>query len=470
MKSSKSLIKNYIYSLSYQILIMIVPIVVTPYISRVLGAKQIGHYSYSMSIVSYFNLIANLGISTYAQIGIARIRDSKNKVSKFISEVLFCKLVCGGISAILYIIYSILIKDLIAVELVLIPLSSILDISWLYQGIEDFKKITIRNFIVKLSSVILIFIFVKKESDLFIYTLIMSVSLVIGNMCLWINIKKYLFNKISRNLFITHLRNSITYFIPTISVTIYTILDKSMIGWFTKTSVENGLYEQAHKLEQVIVTILTSMSVVLLPRMVYLSNKKNNDDIKKIINKCVEVVCFIGMPLTVGTFAIADVFIPVFLGTEFHKCIILLRIFSPLIFVVGLNNLIGMQCLMSRGKQKEYNVSVMVGAIIDFGLNIILIPKWYSVGAAISSVLAEFIILVLFCYFGREVIDFVNMFKTLCIYLVVSLIMGIIVYKSQFYFTCNNILKLMLMIFVGGIIYILLAGLYYLKKYKKQMS
>jgi len=191
--ANKSIAKNYIYNLIYQILAMIIPIITTPYLSRVLGAEKIGIYSFTFSILSYFVLFGCLGIALYGQREIATVQDDVKRRSKVFWELFYLKLIMICISFAIFAIinfnndiYGIYYK-ILTIEL----FANAIDITWFYQGIEDFKKITIRNAIVRIASVILIFIFVKNENDLIKYFLINGISNFISYLVLWLNIKKF---------------------------------------------------------------------------------------------------------------------------------------------------------------------------------------------------------------------------------------------------------------------------------------
>ena len=254
---AKSLKKNYIYNLTYQILVMIVPLITTPYLSRVLGAESIGIYSYTLSITTYFILFGSLGVAMYGQ-------------SKVFYEILLMRFTTLGISIIIFYItfamkgqysvyYKILLLEIIA---------NALDISWFFQGIEEFKKTVIRNTIVKVVSVMCIFTFVKSSNDLNKYFLIYVLSTFLGNISLWMYMPKYIERISIKELQIfRHLKPTVGLFVPQVAVQIYTVLDKTMIGAIVEDKSEVGFYEQAQKMIKLLITISTSLGTVMVPRM-----------------------------------------------------------------------------------------------------------------------------------------------------------------------------------------------------------
>ncbi|HFI0049451.1 TPA: flippase [Streptococcus suis] len=449
--------KNYIYNLAYQMIAVVVPILITPYVSRVLKADGIGIFSYTTAIAGYFALIGNLGIATYGQLQVAKYRRDKEQVSKIFFELIILRSILLFIIIATYIFfiqiqsrpnYSSMYYVLI-VQLV----SSLLDISWLLQGMEEFKKIVIRNIIIKVLSVVMIFLFVRRTKDLLLYSLIMNGSTLLGNFSIWVYIPRFVHKvKISSLSPFRHLSSCISFFIPTIATTIYLTLDKTMIGWFTKDAFENGYYEQAQKIEQMIVTVVTSLSVVTMPRMAYLYKNNQIQQLKKQLKQSIQFILLVATPMCLGLIAISNDFIPLFLGNGFNESINILKVFSLLIIIVGLNNAVGKQVLMPVGRQRAYNVSVIGGAVINVLFNLLFIPKMFSLGSAVASVIAEAAILISFIYYSRDFIDFVWIIKAMRNYLLSSIVMlcGI---KAIGYFTDPSWLTLGVQIFIGIVIY-----------------
>lgn len=267
----KSITKNYIYNLIYQILILILPLVTTPYVSRILGAENLGVYSYTISITTFFILFGALGIGLYGQRQIAYQQDDKTKYSITFWEITFLKCITLGISLVAFyftfvigkndynIYYKILIFEIIG---------NMLDITWFFTGLEEFKKTVSRNTIVKSISVISIFIFVKTKSDLYKYFVIYVISVLLGNISLWLYLPKYIkkidFRKIK---LARHIKPVIGLFIPQVAIQLYTILDKAMIGTIISDKSEVGYYEQSQKIVKLLLTIITSIGTVMLPRI-----------------------------------------------------------------------------------------------------------------------------------------------------------------------------------------------------------
>ena len=431
----QSVKKNYIYNLAYQMLAVVIPLLIQPYIARVLGAGEVGAFSYTTAITGYFALVGNLGIATYGQLRIAAFRNERKKVSTIFWELAILRMLLMAAASVLFVLFIRFLarpeyKRLYAVLIIQIMASAI-DIAWLLQGFEEFRKIVLRNTLIKVLSVILIFAFVKKQSDIYIYALIMNGSTLLGNASIWYFTPSFVDRVPLRQLNLRrHLRSCIIYFIPTIATTFYLSLDKQMIKWFTDTSVENGYYEFAQRIEQMAVTVVTSLSIVTMPRMANLYNINAIDRLRKRLEQTIRFILLLSIPMCLGLMSVTDYLVPLYLGSGYERSALLLKIFSLLIVVVGLNNAVGKQVLMPVGRQKDYNMSVILGAIVNFVLNFLLIPRLFSVGAVIASVAAETSILLAFIYFSRDYIRLGWILKAGIRYLIAGLAMAGVIMLS----------------------------------------
>lgn len=313
----KSVTKNYIYNLIYQILVIIIPIITTPYLARVLGAEGNGIFSYTESIVTYFILFGTLGISMYGQREIAFVQDDIKKRSKIFYELLALRFFTMLISVIVfYIFYGVSGDYAIYYRILLIEMfANLVDINWFFQGLEDFKKITIRNIIVRLISVVCIFIFIKTPDDLSKYLLIYTLSLLIGNITLWISLHKYITKVNIKSLRIfTQLKPTLALFIPQVAMKVYTVLDKTMVGSITGNMSEVGFYEQAYKVINILLTIITSLGTVMMPRIAKCYADGNFSQIKNYMYKTFKFVYMLAFPLIFGIIVVANKFVPMFFG------------------------------------------------------------------------------------------------------------------------------------------------------------
>lgn len=465
----KSVIKNYIYNVLYQILIMIIPIVTTPYLTRVLGASNLGIYSFTISIVTYFILFGSLGVSMYGQREIAYYQDDIEKRTKIFYEIFFMRLITLGISILVFYLvfclngeyntfYKILLLEIIA---------NIVDISWFFHGLEEFKKTVIRNVFVKLISVICIFVFVKSDNDLWIYYLIYVLSTLLGNLSLWLYMPKYI-NKLSiKGLNLKkHIKPTITLFIPQIAIQIYTVLDKTMLGVMLEDKSEVAFYEESQKIIKILLMVATSLGTVMLPRIAAVFSKGNKEKIKEYINNSFSFIMLLAFPMMMGIILISNNFVPIFFGEGFDKVKPLLCITSPIIVLIGLSNVVGTQYLLPTKRQGKFTLSVVSGAIINFTLNYFLIKSNMSIGASIATVIAELSVTTIQFILVRKEIKFSEVFKLIYKYLLVSILMFIIALPINL-LPLTDLYKLILKILVSVmsyfIILILIKDKYILK-------
>ncbi len=453
----KSIVKNYIYNLIYQMLTIVLPLVTTPYLSRVLGAGPIGIYGYTLSIVTYFILFGSLGIAMYGQREIAYVQDKKEEQSKNFWEIVIFRIITMTIALIVFyfifclkgeysLYYKILILELVA---------NSIDISWYFQGVEDFGKTVVRNIIVKSLSLVCIFIFIKSPEDLWKYFLIYTVANVFGNLTMWMYIPKILPKVRLKDLnLIKHIKPTLALFVPQIATQIYVVLDKTMVGNITGNMSEVGYYEQAQKIVKALMLVVTALGTVMSSRIANTYATKSYEEVKEYLRKSFKIVWFLGMPIMLGLIAITPNMVPWFYGEGFEAVIPLLIATSPIILAIGLNNVTGVQYLIQTGKQNIFTISVTVGAVINVIFNFVLIKIIGSVGASISSVLAEVIILFVQLYYLKEEITIKDVIEDSFKYIISGIIMAIIVYGISLKMNIG-IISTLIQIIIGGIIYVL---------------
>lgn len=453
----KSIIKNYLYNLTYQILVLILPIITTPYISRVLGAENIGIYSYTLSISALFILFGSLGMALYGQREIAYNQDKPYEYSKIFWEILLLRLLTMSISILVYIFtfanynqyaffYRILLLELIA---------NIFDISWFFQGLEDFKKTVKRSIVIRVLSIISIFIFIKSKNDLTWYYWIYVLSLVISNATLWMYLPKTLVKIRIRELnLIKHLKPTLILFIPKIAIEIYTVLDRTMIGTIIADKSEVGMYTQGQKIIKMLLQVVTSLGTVMLPRIASQFAKGKNDEIVEYLKKSFTMTFLTAIPMTFGILAVADEFVPLFFGEGYEKVSILMKVICPILIFIGTSNVTGVQYLLPTKRQKEYTISVFGGSVVNIILNAMFIPKYGAFGASIGTVIAELTVTSIQLYCVKGSIDIKCIFKISKNYIFSGIIMFLICELIGKCFT-NTLISLIIQVSVGTAIYAL---------------
>ncbi len=424
--AKKSLVKNYFYNLIYEVLILVLPIITTPYLARVLGAEKIGIYTYTYSIVTYFILFGSLGVAMYGQREIAYAQDNLEARKRIFFEIVIFRFTTIILSTLVYsfffmrsgeysLYYRILLFELIGAAF---------DISWFFQGIEEFKRTVTRNVLVRICSVTLVFIFVKTKEDLAKFTLIYSLADCLGNMSLWLYLPKYLKGVKVRNInFLRHLPQITLLFVPQIANQIYKILDTTMIGKLVSDKSETGFYEQGQRVIRLLLTIVTSLGTVMIPRMANTFATGDKKKIREYLNLSFNFVFFLGFPLTFGIVSVAKAFVPVFLGDGYDKVVTLIYLICPIILLMGVANVIGTQYLLPTKRQKEFTISITIGLIVNFVLNYILIKLYASIGACIATVLSQLVVDGVQFFFVREDINGKEILKLTRKYLVSSLVM-----------------------------------------------
>lgn len=452
-----SIKKNYFYNLFYQLLLIITPIITVPYLSRVLGPEGIGIQSYTNSIVQYFILFGTLGISLYGQREIATYRDDKFKRSVIFCELFIIKFFTVSISLILYLIFSVFFVIEYKIYFFIFSLeifSCIFDVTWFYQGVEDFKYITIRNVIFRIIPIIFIFIFVKDKYDLPIYITITVICSLLGSISLLPKLRKdiQIVKFIDLN-FTKHFKGILLIFLPQIAIQIYTVLDKTMIGVITNDVIQNGYYEQSTKIIKMVLTIITSMGTVIIPRIAFYNGKKNIDETQKILENVFSFVCFLAFPMCFGLIAIANNFVPIFFGNDFLNSVSILQVLSLLFLAIGFNNVIGMQYLIPTHKENIFTLTVCAGAVTNIICNLILIPKYGALGAAIGSVIAESVITLLQIIITWKKFNYVKIIFNNWKFIFSSLIMFIVL-KIILNNNLCNLFKLICIILLSIIIYL----------------
>lgn len=455
MREENSIKKNYLYSMFLQVFNILLPLISTPYISRVFNAQIIGEISFTQSIISYLILFGNLGTGVFAMRQIAYLRGDEIRQQEFISNIITLKLIIVFPSVIAYIIIIYLYKEYSLLFLAegLYLLAETMSIEWYFSGNENFRIVAVRSFLVKLIGLSLILLFVTNTEDKYLYVLILSGSMLIGNIVMWrLALKGKKFVHPSMLLIKKYLQGSIILFLPQIAGSVYLYCDKIMIKFLSSGIAENGYYEQAQKIIRISITLITALPTVMLPRIssAYSQNKKGQ--ISDYMTKSFEFVLVLGMPLTLGVIGISDNLVPWFFGIEYMKVAQLLKILAPIIFFNSLYNVIGYQYLLSVRRERLFTITIMVGACVNIGLNTILIPMFDSLGASMASVFAEITVTLCQLVFVWRVFNLKLLFKCIIQTLLASITMFVVIIfiankmSTQFISTC-------LLIFLGAVLY-----------------
>lgn len=459
---NNSLKFNIILSSIHQLLTLFLPLVTAPYVSRVLGAEGTGIFSYTSSIQAYFTLFAALGTGVYGVREIARKRNNKKQYSTLFWEIELLTVLTSSVAIILWFLWAIFSKEFQLIYLILtLNLFAVLfDISWFYTGLEQFVYTIGLNALFKIFGTIAIFTFIKEPSDLNTYIFIIASTSLLSSISLWIYLPKILV-KVSLNTLSLkgHLKQTLIYFVPTIATSIYTVLDKTMIGVITQNANENGYYEQATKIINILKSItFTALNSVLGARIAYLFSEKKYDEIKSRIALSLDFIFFIGMAFFFGLLSVSETFVPIFFGQGYDQVIYLLYVFSPIVVIIGVSNCLGSQYYTPAGLRSQSAKYIIIGSVFNLLLNLVFIPVFRSKGAVISSVLAESLITFLYVKNSNGYVDF----KQLASYFNPRFIAGFIMYLIVLFikqYLPNDLLGLLIQVLIGGMTYFMITYL-----------
>ena len=424
---------NYIYNMLYQVLTFLTPIITAPLLARTLGSTNLGIYDYTYTIVNWFIIFGMFGISIYGNREIAKATATNDKkvVSKKFSEIFTLQMISVSISFVIFMLLILLTnfdyKNIFIIQGILI-LSGAFEISWFYAGMQDFKKVSIRNMILKLITVLGIVFFIHSANDLILYTVFMAVVSVINSLLLFYKISDYVnYKRPTLKEAFAHFKGSIALFIPQIATTIYSVFGRTLIGMLYTDINEVAFYNYAYRFTTMVLYIVTTIGTVMLPRVVQIRSEGNDDEAKKLTNKTLKVALLLSLPLSIGFATVSPFFIPWFLTEDFTRVGYIICFLAPTIVFISITNVLGTQYLIPFEKTSKYTISVISGCLISLLFNFILIKPLGGIGAAVTASLTEFSVFVIQYCFVRKTFNFNGVLKKFFKYLFIASIMGIIV-------------------------------------------
>lgn len=448
------LIKNYLYKVSYDIFILLVPIITAPYIARILGAHNIGIFAYVNSVVSLIMNIALLGTYTYGCREVAYVSKQKD-TSVVFREIFTLRILLLAVSSVIYFGVALLEKHFGIYYLLyfLWFVSNYIDVSWLFVGKEDMKIPTIKNFVGKIIFIVCLFLFVKDKNDLNIYFILNAVISFMSNVSIFPQLKKYVtFGKLNLKNSYKHLLPCVQLFLPSIASILYIQIDKIMLQYFTDMS-NVAYYEQAEKIVKVPLAIVTSLAVVMMPKV---ANKiKNNFNKEEVIKDIVFGLNFCSIlvyPMAIGIACISYQVVPWYLGKEFLPVARIMIALSPIIITNAYRNISGNVYLVAANKTNVLTISNVMACVINLIVNIVLIPVYGVVGAAMGTVIAEVVCFGIQSYYLIKDLKIAKYYIQSLKYLVYGIPMGVFL----IYFTnkaSSNVYNTFIEVFLGVLIY-----------------
>lgn len=446
---------NIIYNLLYQIFILIVPLITAPYLSRVLGVEGIGSYSYVSSIAYYFFVFITLGLNNYGNRCIAKCEKNNIDLAKTFFSIYTMQFTIGIFMTIAYCIYFLYVADatykLFFILYLPYILSAVIDINWFYYGLTEFKFTTIRSTIIKILSLILIFVFVKTKDDLGLYFVIMGITYFFSNLLLWTRIRKYVsFYKPTVHEVFVHLKPNLILFIPILAISIYRVMDKIMIKELSNV-VENGYYENADKIITMALTGFSAVATVMMPSVSSMVANGNNTKIKQLLRDSMQVSMALGIGMMFGLMAVGPVFAPLFFGKEYYESGILIQFLAVTVVISGWKAVLRSQYLIPYEKDTAYVVSLVVGAIVNVMSNLYFIPRYAARGAVIGTIIAELVGFLIQTVVASKDIKVLTLIKDTLVFIPAGLIMFVLAYSTISFMP--NIVGLLLAIIIGVISY-----------------
>lgn len=455
---SKSLKLNAFFNVVRNVLRLIFPLITFPYVSRVLMPEGIGKVNFANSIVMYFYTIASLGIGSYGIREAAKIRNDRLALAKFTKEMLSINMVSTLVSYILLAASLVFVKKFESYRILIIVNSSSIILNtigfeWLYSALEEYGYITLRSIIFQIVSLALTFILVRNSDDVVNYALVSVISNVGSNVCNLIHARRYLDLKTKVKLEIKkHLKPIFLLFFSSIAITVFSILDTSMVG-FIKDDVEVGYYTSASKIIRMIRDLFPAISTVMFARVSYYVGTKETQKIKEVTGQIFNLFYALSIPICMGFILLMKPILLLMCGSEFLPAVAVGQVLAPLVILSSISGYLSGAILISFGREKIYMYVEVGAALLDIVLNFAFIPKYGALGAGIATLITELVMFIVFHISVKNEISGVKIKKALVQYIISSVIMALVVYMEIKYLPLSPILQILLGAVSGALIY-----------------
>ncbi len=404
---SPSLKHNFMMNALLTMSSFLFPLITFPYVSRILGPAGNGRVAFATSVISYFCMFAQLGIPTYGIRACAKVRDNKIALTRTIQEIFFINMVTSLLTYGVFFVALFTVPQLQADKpLFLIVSSTILfnaiGMEWLYRGLEQYTYITVRSLVFKVIGIVAMFLLVHTKEDYVLYGAVSIFAASASAVCNFFHAHRLIgFRPVGGYQFKRHIKPILVFFAMSCAATVYTNLDTAMLG-FMKTDMDVGYYNAAVKIKIILVSIVTSLGTVLLPRASYYAEEGKTDEVLRITKKAMQFVVLVAAPLTLYFMLFARPGILLLSGDAYSGSVLPMQIIMPTLLFIGMTNILGMQILVPLGREKSVLLSTAVGAVVDLILNLLLIPSMSAAGAAIGTVVAEFAVWIVQLILLRE--------------------------------------------------------------------
>lgn len=424
-------VKNYLYNVGYQVLAIIVPLITSYYVSRVLSPEGVGANAFTNSIIQYFMLLANIGIGYYGNREIAYVRDNKQKMAATFWEIQIVKTVMTVVAYLSFVVFMAFYSGnktyMWAQSINLLAVA--FDISWLYQGVEDFKRTVLRNTFVKITSMIAIFIFIKSPKDVALYIIVLALSTLLGNLTLWPHaVNNY--GHVDRGTKLNpwrHFVPTVMMFVPQIATQLYVQLNRTMLGLMVNEKA-SGFYQYSDNLVKLILAFVTATGTVMLPHVANAFAQHDMEKVHKMLYKSFDFVSALAYPMMFGIAGVSLTLAPLYYSSKYAPVGPAMLIESIVILMIGWSNVIGTQYLLPVNRVKDFTTSVTVGAVVNIIMNFPLIHLWGLNGAMWSTVLSEISVTAYQLFVVRKSLDIRKMFAGSWKYLLSGIVMFVPVF------------------------------------------
>lgn len=424
----KKTLKDIMYNAIYQLFLIVLPLLTTPILSRRIGAEGLGIYGYVFSIAQFLITAISVGMNPFRIRSIAKARNNKEELSTQFWNIYFMQLLIGVVSIAIYLFcvfaFDIQYKNLYLIQLLFV-LGVTLDISWFFQGIEEFAKVVTRNTLIKLSSIILIIIFVSSTNDLWIYMLITSAINLIGSFVFWIGLPKRVSSPcFDKKIFKSLWKPGLMILIPQLFMQVYTTLDKTIVGYFVNPT-QLSYYDQSQKIARIILAVLTSITIVMLPKLSGARARGEHASIIKYTKKSFDYTLVLSVILFNVVFANTITFVPWFFGNDFKPMIGNMMLVGILILVNPIGGVLSNQFSIAIEKDGAFALPLILGAFVSVIGNVLIVPRFGSVGATFVLIFVEIMVSFLRIFLVRKEISMRLLFNNrVCKFLLVSILIN----------------------------------------------
>lgn len=467
----RSIANNFILQFLYRILIYVAPLIVSPYLTRVIGNKGLGVYQFSYTIAYYFVLLSMLGIEKYGQRLIATSVSDPIRLRKNFWSLYFLHFSISLVSMLLFILFVTLFvnedRTVFYLQTIYVA-SAIFDITWFFQGIEDFKSVVIRNSLIKLFEGVAIFTLVKSSDDLWLYTLIASAAWLLGQLVMMpqaVRIAEPI--RFTKAEVLQHIKPLLVLSVAVIAVSLYTVFDKTLLGLMT-TKENVAYYEYSNKIINIPKMFIAVIGTVLFPRACKLAYEGDIVGLKKYMNYSVIVTAMIGFASFWGLMATANAIAVLYYGKDFAVCGSVIMALSPNILIIEFGGILRAQYLIPKQRDKEYTICICLNAAINLILSIALIPICGIYGAIIGTTAAELFGLIYQMRLSKEVILWRDLIRESLPFCLIGLVMFAVL-KVMNTFMTMSIINLLTQVFAGAALFFILT-LWYLLRFRQEFG